>query len=268
MTLRQLLHAVDLDKVYEYINTKDCDMEPKTHVPTLDQTIAAYTPVVEELMKKPKVRRYSMDILVQETEDWFDHHKYADVCLLNRKYVAPKKGLKPWGGKNPPAGHYNCNLSKHNRTFAIGFTPWSKIIDTPVVNKAGYDNERVFAEILWELTFYGWTEAKVEKKTTEIKGKLDQSLKEIKQGKCIELPPKKEGGFKVVIPDCVSQQIIDIANKKSDKPKVVKKKCNTCWGFGLWGIGDACPMGPMDASDGMPTKACPECGANPNPIQE
>jgi len=44
-----------------------------------------------------------------------------------------------------------------------------------------------------------------------------------------------------------------------------QKEC--CYGFGLWAIGDACPMGPMDAKDGMPTIACPECGSNANPVR-
>jgi hypothetical protein len=47
-----------------------------------------------------------------------------------------------------------------------------------------------------------------------------------------------------------------------------KKKCTTCYGFGLWAIGDACPMGPLDASDGLPTIECPECHANPNPMKD
>lgn len=38
------------------------------------------------------------------------------------------------------------------------------------------------------------------------------------------------------------------------------KKCNTCYGYGLWAVGDPCPMGPMDFSDGCPSKECPECG--------
>ena len=42
------------------------------------------------------------------------------------------------------------------------------------------------------------------------------------------------------------------------------KKCHTCLGFGLWAIGDSSPIGPMDAHDGVPTKPCPECGANKN----
>ncbi len=45
-------------------------------------------------------------------------------------------------------------------------------------------------------------------------------------------------------------------------------KCKTCWGYGLWAIGDPCPMGPLDFSDGAPVKVCPECGAGgkPEPI--
>jgi hypothetical protein len=45
-----------------------------------------------------------------------------------------------------------------------------------------------------------------------------------------------------------------------------KKECTTCYGYGMWGMGDPCPMGPMDAADGYPTTPCPECGANPNPM--
>jgi len=44
-----------------------------------------------------------------------------------------------------------------------------------------------------------------------------------------------------------------------------KKDCKKCYGFGMWAIGDPSPMGPMDASDGVPTIECPECGANANP---
>ena len=43
-----------------------------------------------------------------------------------------------------------------------------------------------------------------------------------------------------------------------------EKKCKTCYGYGLWAIGEPIPMGPIDAGDGMPTKKCPECGASYN----
>lgn len=47
-----------------------------------------------------------------------------------------------------------------------------------------------------------------------------------------------------------------------------EKKCGLCQGFGFWSWGDFVPMGEMDADDGFPTKACPECGASKNPIEE
>jgi len=37
-------------------------------------------------------------------------------------------------------------------------------------------------------------------------------------------------------------------------------KCKTCYGYGFWAIGDPCPMGPIDFSDGCPTTECQECG--------
>lgn len=45
-------------------------------------------------------------------------------------------------------------------------------------------------------------------------------------------------------------------------------KCKTCYGYGLHALGDPSPMGPMDASDKMPTIPCPECGANANPLRK
>lgn len=217
MTLREALLTVDLDTVYRLINKKDQRNYAACDRPELSTTIAAYTKVVKELLGKPRVRRYSMDLVVKESIDWFDKKPYPDVCFLNRRYVAPKKGLKPWGckrGQKPPRGHYDVNANKHNQYFAAGMTPWSKIIDTPVVNEAGYKMEKVVAEILWELTFYGWTEDKVDASMKVIKGKLEKAMKEIKQGKSIELPPSEKGGYKIVIPDSVSQQFIDLANKR------------------------------------------------------
>jgi len=56
--------------------------------------------------------------------------------------------------------------------------------------------------------------------------------------------------------------------RKNTKSKLPKKvECTTCWGYGLHADGTA-PMGPMDAGDGMPTMACPECKTNPNPYRK
>ncbi len=94
--------------------------------------------------------------------------RQVEALLLNPKAVAPPKGAKPWGGANAPRGYYNCNLNRYNHYFALGGTRWSKLIDTCVVNEARLPPHAVLAEILWELTFFGWKEAENEKKWKEL----------------------------------------------------------------------------------------------------
>lgn len=263
MTLREALKHVNLGKVYRLINQKDQRNAAACDRPTLGQTELSYVNVITELLSKKRAKSYKYPWYVKESRDPVDKKKFVEVLFLNPDYVAPVKGLKPWGGKNPPKGHYNCNLDKHNEFFGAGWTPWSKMIDTEIMHDTKFSLEKVVAEILWEITFYGWTEKTVKSRVDNIKGRIDEATKEIKEGKFVTLPPKKKGGYKIVIPDVVTKQLKAI----TDKCKKTKK-CNSCEGYGLWSMGDASPMGPMDASDGMPTKACPECGANKNPSKK
>jgi len=41
--------------------------------------------------------------------------------------------------------------------------------------------------------------------------------------------------------------------------------CRTCYGHGLWGVGDAVPIGGMDARESYSTIRCPECGPTVTP---
>jgi len=47
----------------------------------------------------------------------------------------------------------------------------------------------------------------------------------------------------------------------------MKKKCKTCYGYELWAVGSAFPVGPIYAGDGVPTLPCHECKANANPVK-
>lgn len=58
----------------------------------------------------------------------------------------------------------------------------------------------------------------------------------------------------------------NINGRNNMKRTESSKICKTCFGFGMWPDGTA-GMGPLDASDGMPTIECPECKANANPIK-
>lgn len=222
MTLREALQQANLDEVYRLINEKDQSYIAECDRPTLETTCNAYSKVVKELLSKPSAPPYNLQWLVRESKDWYDGHTYIDVCFLNPNYEAPAEGLKPWGGdgKTPiPEGCYDCNADKHNETFAAGFAAWSEVIDTPIINQVDCSLEKALAELLWELTFYGWTEAKQAEFKADLEDRLVQAKEEIERGECIEIPPSKEGGYKIVIPDCVSKDIIDAANREADKRK-------------------------------------------------
>ena len=268
MTLRETLMMVDLDSVYAIIHKRDSGY-PECDRISLETVTSNYSRVVKELLGKPKVRAYHMPFVILNAVDPFDKTPYLDVYLRNKRYVEPPKNKEPWGGvrgKKIPKGKYDANLSKYNLRYSLMGVRWSKLIDSPIENEAGCSNEQVVATLLWELTFDGWTEEKAAKNTEFLKERLTEATEEVKAGKCITLPPKKKGGMKIVIPDSVNKQIMDIINKPVKKNKI-PNTCKTCSGYGLWACGNATPMGLMDASDNMPTKTCPECGANPNPIK-
>lgn len=212
MTLRELLQRASFQEVFEYINEKDNSYPNKKPV-SVKVTVNAYMPVIKELLSKPLAKAYPKHIHVEEVID--DGEKYADVYLVNTNYVAPKPGLKPWGGSKGskiPKGHYNCNLEKYNKRFAFGFVKWGKLIDTPIENHTSYDNNKLLAEILWELTFYGWTEANIDKTMQMITGRVNEAKKQIKSGKYKEISSPCGNGIKIIVPDCVQKQLDDISD--------------------------------------------------------
>lgn len=209
------------ESIFKAIWRRDQKYACKTDRPTLKQVRKSYTSVIVELCLKKKAKPYKYPLMVRWVKDMSDGHRYFDVSLYNPKYVEPKEGLKPWGcskGEKPPEGHYNVNAARHNQHWAVSGVPWSNLIDTPVWiddSTAAKPFGSIIAAILWELTFDGWTEKDCKKHTKWLKGRLEEAMKEIEEGKCTEIPPKKEGEWKVVIPDSVSQQIKEIMDKSA-----------------------------------------------------
>jgi hypothetical protein len=72
------------------------------------------------------------------------------------------------GKKNEPEASFIdvflCD-EKKNETFALDFFPWSKLIDMNIKREASPEltNDEVLAHILWEITFWGYTESEIEK---------------------------------------------------------------------------------------------------------
>lgn len=220
MTFRELLKTANLTATYQHINDKDNSYEGRPPI-DVQITIDAYTKVVKELLGKKKTKPFKYKFYVSEDVDCFDKkQKHVNVSLFNPRYVAPAKGLKPWGssrGEKVPEGYYNCNSNRHNKFFAFGSTKWSELIDTEIINTTQYSNERILAEILWELTFYGWSEKKVEQTWKGISKRVKEAKNDIKNGNYTEIKPKKKGDRTILVSDTFKKAWEEI--KKSLKGK-------------------------------------------------
>lgn len=215
-TLRQLIlrHSSDeeLSKMFDYLYKRD--KEAIRSDVTREWVEGSYTSVVFELLNKPMTTPYDKPIFVSMAKDDFDPEvapvEYVDVSLLNPNYVPPAEGLEPWGcrkGEQPPTGYYDANDEKHIHYYAFGFCKWSEVIDTPVLDETGLPEHEVLAEILWEMTFYGWTEKDNNNTFDDIKERCARAMKDIEEGKFIELPKTTEKGYDVRIPDSVLDQL-------------------------------------------------------------
>jgi len=184
MTLRDLLKIVHLSGkcgVYEYLYKKDKSYIKKSERPTLEQVALSYSRVINELLTLKYNTPDKMSLYLHKVKS---DEVFIEVCLLNHNYEPPEKGLKPWGGDPVPAGHYNYNLDKHNKFFSIGPADWNKYIDTPVINKVkNLSLEGQVAEILWELTFWGFTNKQVKQKGKNLEKTLKESIKQIDNNK-------------------------------------------------------------------------------------
>jgi hypothetical protein len=227
MKLRQLLMLMDMENVYKIIHDREVEIR-SSNIPTLEIIRKNYSPVVKELLDKPKVKSYPMPLAVARAVDILDPQiKYVEVYLLNPKYQEPQAGLQPYGGRKNskiPDGYYNINLSKYNKKYSLMGTPWSKIIDTEVkIQDNDISSEEAVANILWELTFDGWTEKQVKKSTDKLKKHLEKRLKqvkkEIKSGQAITVEAKTKGAKNVVIPNSVLKDLKKIfkGKKKGNK---------------------------------------------------
>lgn len=180
MTLRELLKKVDHSRIFSYIVMKDSGYACACDRTSLDTATKAYSHVIAELLAIPSSKPSKYPICVKHTIDPFNNEKYIEVCLFNPKYVAPDPSLKPWGGtkgKKIPKGYYDCNADKHNEYFGFGMEKWSKVIDAPIIDEIKLGSHELAAEILWELTFYGWTD----KSREEFRSELDKRFKEAKK---------------------------------------------------------------------------------------
>lgn len=165
MTLRQLINAVmetgSLNKVSSLLYDTYCKETDDRQL--CDQT---YTSVVRELLEMhgddelhddhDMLIREHTSLTTNKQDDGFAE-KYVDVCLMER------------GTSN---------------TFAIDMIDWSKLIDMYIHNQDNFSMVEQLAHVLWEITFYGYTNDRIKSECD----KLKKMCEDIDNGKTKLIP--------------------------------------------------------------------------------
>lgn len=153
----------------------------------------AYVEAISEILTmKPAAKQSTLFVELRKA-DVLNEEDYINVNIINPDFVTEpdadiKLGLLPWGGNDEdradcPEGHYNVNWRGFQRYYALSGLNRSEIIEAPIeVSDEAYEYlernfERIIAEIIYELTFYGYTE----KSSTEFWDKLTAEADEIKE---------------------------------------------------------------------------------------
>ena len=68
--------------------------------------------------------------------------------------------------------------------YAADLVSWKELIDLSIVNETNKSMHEIIACILWEITFWGWTDQEV----TNERNKLKKTIEDIESGKECLIP--------------------------------------------------------------------------------
>jgi len=140
MTLRKLLESCRYKDVFNILY-REYYLEEKseaTHAAAL-----GYRKVVEKLLSLPQKINKEYKIYIRERED--------DIPI--------------------DVGLY-CN--EDDEFYAIDLTPWGDLIDAKIKNDIALDNCTTLAHILWEITFYGYSEEEISLEKDNLKRMVER----------------------------------------------------------------------------------------------
>jgi hypothetical protein len=194
----QLTHC-NLPQVFYYLRDKHKETDSKPEDVKINDIIFTYMRMIYELIEKIDIAdpedQYTLYVdLVKADDDILTDEDYIDVKIKNEKFVEPYPiGLKPWGGnedyKNDcPDGHYNVNWYGYQEVYGItGIDRQKYLLNDIIITDAAREwileeefledcelDDYVFAEIVWELSFYGILEEKCQKIWNDIEEEIDE----------------------------------------------------------------------------------------------
>lgn len=169
MKLVDLIKSSDLEKVYLYISKIDNDIVTDLD---LNDVRRSYGKAVEEMLSN-KVIHTTDVIIVKKQLDWYYDYLMEHPAEA-RKYKDTK--YNPDGSLDKEHYTYiDVNLrTDSNEEFGIGSQSWAELISMEIENKTNLQNEELLGEILWEITFHGFSESKVMKFWENLSSEVDK----------------------------------------------------------------------------------------------
>lgn len=191
----ELIQTADLNKVFGFLTEKST--YPHEDPPTYNEILLSYSKTINELVSFiDKADKNDQDkIIVSVTKkDKFNEEDYISVYIENADFDEhPPKDLMPWGGdsdvKNDcPEGYYNCNWNGYHDLFGMCGKDRHKLLFKPIgvtsdvyeflknegIPEKNYD-EYIFAEVLFEITFYGFLEEKADKFWKDMEERVEEA---------------------------------------------------------------------------------------------
>ena len=147
MTFRELLNKCLFKSVFNKIRLLYYMDKSNTF---LMEASCGYRKAYDALCQKKKNPNNDWKIYLTEKEIYpeeCDGGKYIDVCYLN---------------------------NEEDEIYSIDFVPWEDLIDLEIHNCAKMDDTTALAHILWEITFWGFSDSAINKE----KKLLDEASKE------------------------------------------------------------------------------------------
>jgi len=187
MRFRELIQLCSFDEVCRKLYRRHHRSEKTVDPVKLDKLNRAYGNAVRNLLALPKTKpAYPIAIhRVYEPSDKKGKRSAYHTCsFANPNYTPPPRGKKPWHGKSDdkddhPKGSYNASFDGHQKYFGMDLAPWEDLVDAKVLCPKNLTAETVVANILWEITFFGFDNAKA---IGEMSKLAEKALEETERG--------------------------------------------------------------------------------------
>ena len=212
LTYRQLLEKCNRKTLLDILYSKSLEDQfykggdPKEFDTKAQLNLEGYKHVIDALLAKSTSDPKLSLVLSMCTDEQYDDKTFKPTgTLIHYVSVSFYNSRVEKLPENAP--FEEGNKEQYHKFMGFGFSPWKDfvdadiVIDPSVVEHLGAETflEKIAAEILWEQTFYGYSEDD----TKEFVDMLKQRVEDIKSGKIKtkKLKSKKGDKYKVLVPE-------------------------------------------------------------------